>query len=645
MPTYLQPLYEESSTRSMTASFFGLNRRLRIGEGELYDMRNLTSDHVPLLAVRERRYIPTDLASHSPSAIVADVEGASTCAWLDGKTFYFDKDDAVDLSDYITETDERRQIIKYGAYLIILPDMVYLNTVNHSDVGVIKDELVTPSLSTTMASVCDYEGNPPTFSQVEKPESNETVTLKNGDTWLRTGNEPELSRYDDETGEWYRITSYLKISVTSDSKTVTLSLKTGIRPGDAIRIKVRGSAALSRLDGVHVVQGVTRYVEIDEDGNEIAGDEEKISAFWIEGIYSGPSGFGSTYPVAFSREVPRMDFVCEAGNRLWGCRYGESTDGAFVNEIYCSARGDFYRWIKGDAENDDSPVTFSVGLSGPFTGAVNYQGFPTFFKRNAMLVVRGYGASGFSLYDTPCSGVQEGAGASTAVINNILYYKSETAVMAYDGSTPVSVSDKLGRLSSYNRAVGGACGGKYYLSVWQDNGGVSNPSLLVLDTETGLWHKEDETECADMATSGDNLFFVNVQRKKIGEEEEITRSIRAVRVPESLKDTVADKDKETTQIQWMAETGIIGLETADAKYITKLAIRLRLDAGSTVRVMVQYNSTGLWKQIGATDAPTMRTVTMPVMPARCDHMRLRLEGVGGCKVYSITKKMENAEEV
>jgi hypothetical protein len=34
-----------------------------------------------------------------------------------------------------------------------------------------------------------------------------------------------------------------------------------------------------------------------------------------------------------------------------------------------------------------------------------------------------------------------------------------------------------------------------------------------------------------------------------------------------------------------------------------------------------------------------------VMPARCDHMRLRLEGVGGCKVYSITKTMENAEEV
>jgi hypothetical protein len=70
-----------------------------------------------------------------------------------------------------------------------------------------------------------------------------------------------------------------------------------------------------------------------------------------------------------------------------------------------------------------------------------------------------------------------------------------------------------------------------------------------------------------------------------------------------------------------------------------------MEAGATVRVMVQYNSTGYWKQIMATEAPTMKTVTMPVMPARCDHMRLRLEGVGGCKVYSITKTMENAEEV
>lgn len=102
---------------------------------------------------------------------------------------------------------------------------------------------------------------------------------------------------------------------------------------------------------------------------------------------------------------------------------------------------------------------------------------------------------------------------------------------------------------------------------------------------------------------------------------------------------------EQAGIPWFAETGIIGLETPDAKYVSKLAIRLHMDAGATVRVLVQYNSSGYWKQIGATNAPTMKTVTMPVTPARCDHMRLRLEGVGGCKVYSITKTLESAEEV
>lgn len=58
MPLYLPELYEEDTSRSMTAAFLGLNRRLQIGDGEFYDMQNLTSDHAPVMSVRGRRFIP-----------------------------------------------------------------------------------------------------------------------------------------------------------------------------------------------------------------------------------------------------------------------------------------------------------------------------------------------------------------------------------------------------------------------------------------------------------------------------------------------------------------------------------------------------------------------------------------------------------
>ena len=44
--------------------------------------------------------------------------------------------------------------------------------------------------------------------------------------------------------------------------------------------------------------------------------------------------------VSIQRKVPDMDYVCEAQNRLWGCRYGfDGTQN--INEIYCCALGDF----------------------------------------------------------------------------------------------------------------------------------------------------------------------------------------------------------------------------------------------------------------------------------------------------------------
>ena len=47
-------------SKSVIATFKGYNHNLRIGTGEFYDMKNMTSDHYPVLSTRtERKDIET----------------------------------------------------------------------------------------------------------------------------------------------------------------------------------------------------------------------------------------------------------------------------------------------------------------------------------------------------------------------------------------------------------------------------------------------------------------------------------------------------------------------------------------------------------------------------------------------------------
>ena len=644
MPLYLPELYEEAKSRSMTDTFLGLNRNLRIADGEWFDMKNLTSDDAPVLSVRKQRGIPYSSAG-KPSCITTRAiteAGAFTTVCLDGTRLLVGSLYSLDLSTCGYEDDGRdRQIINMGAYIIIVPDMIYVNTavekvedgVHTLDYGRIEDRYESP-VSKWKITVSDYEGKEADYTQVSKPAGTEERPLKNGDVWHKTGDNPTLYRYDVETEKWYEITSYLRIKGflymmdEFDLIDEEITMKSAIRAGDTMRFSGFGNG----LDGIKQVYKVT----------EAFTDANAVSTIYVQGIIGQETievKAEEASPIVIERVIPRMDYVCEAGNRLWGCRYGNDKQGNFVNEIYCSARGDFYRWILGSADNEDAPVTFSIGSDGAWTGAINYEGYPTFFKERMMHRVSGYGASGFSLYDTPCDGVAKGAFKSMAVVGNILYYKSASAVMAFDGSLPSVVSDKLGRLSGYTGAVGGCFREKYYLSLSRKTGSSDYENhLYVLDTANGLWFREDDTLCESMAGAGDNMYFVAVTKSG-----DITE--HKIMTVEPLEQAGAADKIESKKIPWYAETGIIGLETPDKKYMTKIAIRLHLDAGSYVRVSVQYDSIGTWKQVMATETDRMKTVTMPIMPARCDHMRLRLDGVGGCKIYSITKTFESAEDL
>ena len=107
-----------------------------------------------------------------------------------------------------------------------------------------------------------------------------------------------------------------------------------------------------------------------------------------------------------------------------------------------------------------------MGSDGPFTGAATCLGSVLFFKENALHKLYGSKPSDFQLSSLRCRGVARNAASSLCVLNETLYYLSPDGVMAWDGSIPTKVSEKLNtaRLSNVQTAVGGSA--TVYLLSW-----------------------------------------------------------------------------------------------------------------------------------------------------------------------------------
>ena len=227
----------------------------------------------------------------------------------------------------------------------------------------------------------------------------------------------------------------------------------------------------------------------------------------------------------------------------------------------------------------------------------------------------------FQVQTTACRGVQKGCSRSLAIVNEILYYKSQHAICAYDGSLPAEISYSLGDVQ-YCNAVAGAHGNKYYVSMQDTTSGEW--AFLVYDTAKGLWHKEDNLQAAQLCSCRDEL-YCSLTDGKI---------ITILGSGESYEENVA----------WMAETGIINASLPDRQYLNRISIRMILEPGSEVSIMVQYDSCGEWENIGYMVGSNLRSFTFPVRPRRCDHLRLRIEGVGKAMIFAITKTISGGSD-
>lgn len=577
-----------TSGRDITVDFFGYNHNLRIGDGEFYDEQNLTSDVSPVLSPRKARGL--FLQSGNVQGMIAK----DSLCYIDGSYFVMNAY-RIDMGLSTEEDDCPKQLISMGAYVIILPDKKYINTANLTDWGNIDAEVTTTAPVTF--SPCKQDGTAfsPNYIQPTEPEGPENMAL-----WMDTSATPHsLKQWSESAGMWSSIaTTYVRIQCPGIGK------------------------AFSQYDGIHITipDGLTantaaQLKELNGSAIVYAKDDDFIA---VVGILDEETTIEEHITV--SRKMPVMDFVIENDNRLWGCRYGVNSKGEVVNELYACKLGDFKNWNCYMGISTDS-YAVSLGSDGQFTGAITHAGYPIFFKENCMHKVYGQIPANFQVQTTACRGVQKGCSRSLAIVNEILYYKSQHAICAYDGSLPAEISYSLGDVQ-YCNAVAGAHGNKYYVSMQNATSGEWD--FLVYDTAKGLWHKEDNLQAAQLCSCRDEL-YCSLPDGKI---------ITILGSGEAYEENVA----------WMAQTGIINASLPERQYLQRISIRMILEPGSQVSILVQYDSCGEWENLGNMVGSNLRSFTFPVRPRRCDHLRLRIEGVGKAMIFAITKTISGGSD-
>ncbi|MBQ3215372.1 MAG: hypothetical protein IJB11_04550 [Oscillospiraceae bacterium] len=579
-------------SREMLDVFKGYNRNLRIGEGEFRDMENLSSDCYPVLSVRKRRRLLDDTGNKGRQGKITGIVWTDRWGLLyaQGENLY-----RMGIAAPFVKLgldDQPKRFVFMGAYLVIWPDMKYINLEQTGDYGPLGHSVEVTS-GEVKFQLCKADGEVygATTVQDTQPEN-----PADGALWIDTSGSPHvLKQYSAAMERWATIpTTYVKID--------------GLNHG-------KDGQWFSQYDGV-TISGITISEAAHLNGAAVLQSKSNSASIVIIGLLDKAVTQTCTAEssIRVERRIPVMDYVVEAGNRLWGCRHGKDLDGNTVNEIYGSKLGDPKNWSCFMGIATDS-WTASIGSQGDFTGAASIGGYPVFYKRDVRHKVWISDSGAHQIASLPCQGVKGNCGGSVAVMDGVAVYKSVSGFCMDDGSGPVEIGQCFAGVD-YSNALGCVCGHKYYVSMVDED---DMRHLFVYDAQRKLWHREDNFP---MECIWGNSGFVAASD--------------GVRILDISSGFVQEGRMEEP-VRWMAETGEIGLDTPDRKYISRLDLRLSMEVGAELTVYVQYDTEPEWVALGSIRGTSLQSFSLPLRLRRCDHLRLRFEGEGDIKIYSITK--------
>ena len=146
--------------------------------------------------------------------------------------------------------------------------------------------------------------------------------------------------------------------------------------------------------------------------------------------------------------------------------------------------------------------------------------------------------------------------------------------------------------------------------------------MFAYDTLRDVWLPEDEIHVSDFAFKEGTLYFLDSGSGKI-----------------FGSGTVQNED----DIEWSAEFVEFTEQILNRKSYSKLFIRAELAAGAYLKIETSCDGSP-FKQVYLTHNEQARTINIPLLPVRCDALKLRLSGEGQCIIKAIEREFKAGSE-
>lgn len=658
--------------KSYQVDFRGLNHTIAAADSEIYDMTNLSSDHYPVLSPRGKRKLIEALAN--PQAMICYGEHMAwidrTNFYYDGEIYGTvtagEKTMAVLTDRIIIMPDKKyfdlRTPEAKGSYDTLGALKEAVTDASVGDIYIVGGERIYYWNGLEFS----YVGR--TFGDVEETIGGEARFLAHGKLYGTSAECNALKMAGVNMSDFFRVGDAVTISgcveepknnktavireidgdtlyfyenvftLNADSYEHTLESKLRY-PSKDVKHDTRYFFAedkwykfiLDDMEGVSVIEGFSG-LDIGEKlvyGKNSAGewmlywqtseyDAYRIPCTEVSDVrgnarildFQKVNGEITESALTVKREMPDMDFIFTAGNRLWGAK-GDT--------IYGSKLGDPLNFNVFDGLATDS-YSVDLGTPGDATAGIEYNGYPIFFKEDGIFKLYGDYPQNFQMYATMKQGVRKGCGKSLVIAGDILYYVSRYGVMAYSGGVPTWIGEPIGKQILKAVAAGG--GQKYYLSAY--DGEVWD--LYVYDANRGMWHREDDLHLIDAGYNG----------AVIG----LSADGRIL----ALSPGYEGSGTEEEDVPWMVEFADMVFGSPNRKGIGKMQFRFGFEEAGEVVIAVKYDS-GEWEKVMTVSGRTKESRVIPLIPRRCDHFKIRLESRNRVNIYGMTVHYYHGSEL
>lgn len=547
--------------------FGGINLQNGTPLGEWEELHNMTSESYPAVCSAElRRYrkLPSDMTGFcfkNDSLVYTVTNGIS----IDGTMI------ALPLSE------GNKKLVSMGAYIVILPDWIVINT---------EDMTVESNIdSVRMTGGTLYEIN---FNQTSP-----TVDIR------------KLMYYE-----------------TDASNSALARLKKGDRVKLSYAYKGKATSFVVSVDSISTEESYLEEGRAAVIFDTTGGIYKDTRYFFSERQAMTGSRFVARHEnVTLERsgevsrsEIPDMDYelIVEHNNRLWGCSSEK-------HEIYCSKLGNPFIWTEYSGLSTDS-YAVTVGSDGDFTGSTVFNDSILFFKENCVHVVYGTKASNFTLSTIELRGVQKDSYNSICKSNGLLYYKAPEGIFVFNGSASVRADGRLGE-DIKETAVGVADDDAVYMA--------TDDTVYVYDYLHDNWHTESLKGESIRMLSGHNYGGALYLVARVDGEFRLY-------LMRGIDDTMTDNDDT---VAFELQTGELNRIGAIMRHISKLRFVIGTDGlydSIAFDIKISYNG-GEFKTIYSYDSngtkPSTEIFTVPIIPMRCQRMKLKISGTAAGAEY------------